>query len=413
MTTLVGNKRRVSLDALVVAAADVESYDEPQATHVAKKPTLASSALDRAASLSLPSSSSDSHSEAAAGERVVMPIAQPAAAVAASLDDSVSLLTPMNIIELRELGYTVVPNIVEPAVCATRHIELLDEMAKRGVNWRDPNVSRSSAPQIHGIVQHLEIGHTAAVWATRQEERVARVFEELYGDNDLLVSFDGICLWRESDKDDGKRWWHVDQSHKKPGLRCIQGALVMAPCDGGLAVLPGSHKQHATFAQQHAPRAATMNDDWFKYEPDEFAALQALTGTSPTLVTPPVGSLVLWDSRTAHMAQMAPANAPRERRSRCAIYLCYQPRALISAANLVKKRNAFDSYRMTTHWPASTVKLFPGTWRTWGRAGTAHNPTPEERTRVDTTRVLELAGKIPLTTRRRRRTQPALEFVKP
>lgn len=326
------------------------------------------------------------------------------------------LLQPHHVEQLKVLGYTVVEGVVSADACRDRHARLLDEMSVRGVNWKDPSVIRSAGPQVHGIVQHLEIGHAAPVWEMRQEERVARVFEELYGDNDLLVSFDGICLWRESDVDDGKRWWHVDQSHTRRGLRCIQGSIVMAPCAGGLAVLPRSHAQHTTFARD-VPRAATNKKDWFKFEEKdgmfEFTKLQMSTGTQPLVVTASVGSLVLWDSRLAHMAQMAPIAAPAPQRTRCVVYVCYQPRRMISDALLKKKCKAFDEYRMTSHWPASNVTLFPTDWRKWNdKPQAAHYPTPEQRTRVETPRMLELAGKTPLTTRARRVSAPALAFVK-
>lgn len=374
MATGCGTKRKSSLDSLLEAADYLETQQKVEPP--AKKPTLQT--------LLNPSSESDSS----------VPC----------------LLTQRHINELVELGYTVVENVVDADVCMARHAALYEEMATRGVNWRDLGVSRSVGPQIHGIVQHLEIGHTRPVWEMRQEERVTRIFERIYGDNDLLVSFDGICLWRLNDKDDGKRWWHVDQSHTKPGLRCIQGSITMADCAGGLAVLPRSHLQHATFSQ-HFERAATMTDDWFKYEPEEFVRLKQLTGTTPVVLTPPVGSLVLWDSRTAHMAQMAPATAPIQKRQRCVIYLCYQPRSMITGQNLLKKIKAYDEYRMTTHWAASTIKLFPRTWRTWNVPQVAHDPAPEHRTRVETPRMLELAGKTPLKTRKRRLTTPALKFV--
>jgi len=399
MTTIVGEKRKYGVSTLLEAAAlDTQPLDQtPKKAHL----------LESSESLDADSIASNS------SELVDSP-------EAASVDDDgpaivqawgPRLLQARHVEQLNTLGYAVVEGVVDAGACATRHARLLDEMAIRGVNWKDPTVRRSTGPQVHGIVQHLEIGHAAAVWETRQEEKVARVFEELYGDNDLLVSFDGICLWRANDTDDCRSWWHVDQNHKRRGLRCIQGSVVIAPCAGGLAVLPQSHKFHEAFGNG-SNRAGTGNDDWFKFTPQEFDQLKAMSGTSPLVVTAPVGSLVLWDSRLAHMARMPPADAPIAQRSRCVVYVCYQPRALINAANLAKKRKAFDEYRMTTHWPASNVKLFPNAWRTWGAAQVAHNPTPEQRTRVETPRMFELAGKTLLTTRTRRVSTPALKFVK-
>jgi hypothetical protein len=95
---------------------------------------------------------------------------------------------------------------------------------------------------------------------------------------------------------------------------------------------------------------------------------------------------------------------------RCIVYVCYQPRSYITARNLAKKQKAFDEYRMTTHWPASKIELFSKTWRTYGQPIAANLRTPT-RDRVETARMLELAGKTALTTRPLRRTPPMLAFV--
>ncbi len=37
------------------------------------------------------------------------------------------------------------------------------------------------------------------------------------------------------------------------------------------------------------------------------------------------------------------------------LYTCYQPAAMASEADLAAKREAYQQYRITTHWPAANV----------------------------------------------------------
>ncbi len=41
------------------------------------------------------------------------------------------------------------------------------------------------------------------------------------------------------------------------------------------------------------------------------------------------------------------------------VYACMQPAALAGPGDLARKREAWDGFRVTTHWPATNVELFP------------------------------------------------------
>ena len=307
--------------------------------------------------------------------------------------------------ELEEKGYTTIEGVVPADVCAKSFAGIKAFLNEAGVNTNDPDLKMSSYPNSHGIVQHLEAGQMQAVWDVRLCEEVSAVFEELYGDNDLLVSFDGFCWMPKHLRDNGRQWMHADQSHKRTGLRCIQGYINLATShdnkSGSLVVVPGSHLKHSEYAAKN-PESSKNPKDWYKYTDVELAEFG-----ETVRVHGGVGSLVLWDSRTAHSARPPEADAD-ETRERCVVYVCYQPRSMIEPGALKRKVKAFDEFRMTTHWPASRIEQFPATWRTWGKPITVKTPT---RTRVETTRMLELAGKTGLTTRIRKVWKPAMKFV--
>ena len=310
--------------------------------------------------------------------------------------------------ELDEKGYCVIEGVLAADKCATHKEGIERYLANCGIDVKDPALRHSEYPSIHGIIQHLEFGQSKAVWDVRQEESVAAVFERMFGDNDLLVSFDGGCVMLPYYTDNpNSRWWHVDQSHGRRGRRCIQGYVNLTDshdeASGSLAVIVGSHKLHDKFGDEN-PAAVAVRDDWYKFTPEQ---LEALPGAR-SRVHGGVGSLVLWDSRTIHQ-NMAPPKTVAARRSRYVVYTCFQPRKLISKADLKKKQKAFDEYRMTTHWPASRVKLFSKSWRTYGKEAKRF---PIVRDRQLSPRMLELAGKTALTTRTRKLAPPLLEFAK-
>lgn len=130
---------------------------------------------------------------------------------------------------------------------------------------------------------------------------------------------------------------HVDQSWQRKGRHCVQGYVNLTDASdartGSLMVVPRSHERFAAFFDAY-PHARSSGD-WYKFASDEERAFFG----EPVRVHGGKGSLVLWDSRTAHQnAKPAPdAGTPKDR---YVVYTCYQPRALISAANLKKKQKA-------------------------------------------------------------------------
>lgn len=322
---------------------------------------------------------------------------------------------PLWVEQLDELGYCVVPGILAADECDSALANLHAYLAHAGVDIITPNRAKNY-PNTHGIIQHLEIGHCRAVWDVRTNERVQDVFAQIYGTNDLLVSFDGACIMQPWHRFGTGSWLHMDQAPKFTARRCIQGYVNLTDSStdstGSLMVLPGSHRKFGAFFQRFPEmRFVAQKDgkkkargDWVKLESD---AQWQFFEAEKTRVHGPKGSLVLWDSRTVHQ-NIPPlcTNGPAQQRA--VVYTCFQPRSFISESNLRKKQKAFDEYRMTTHWPASTVKLFQMKPRTYGAEDVpVYTPV---RDRVASQRVLELAGKLPMTSRAAWSAAPLLAF---
>ena len=187
---------------------------------------------------------------------------------------------------------------------------------------------------------------------------------------------------------------HTDQAANKKGFHCVQGLINLVPISadhGTLLVRDGSHHLHQELLRDLPD--ADKKADWIRFSAEQ-TRLMDERGCKEVRVAGGVGSLFLWDSRTAHQNSFALAPGLW----RWAVYVCYQPRALATPGVLKRKAAAYDDYRNTTHWPASKLQLFPHAPRTYGAPLPVFYPRlPELRTRaeVEDDVTLQLAGKKP------------------
>ena len=141
--------------------------------------------------------------------------------------------SPSWIHELNNQGYTVVPNVLSPS--ESDHIidkawEWLAAFGT-GIQRNDPSTwTNDRWPEnFNGIIQRYRIGHAPFIWQARTNPNVIGVFAEIWGTNELLTSFDAMCILRPAEMVNGLEyspsWFHTDQSPKKHGLHCMQGVL--------------------------------------------------------------------------------------------------------------------------------------------------------------------------------------------
>ncbi len=223
------------------------------------------------------------------------------------------------------------------------------------------------------LIQHWGIGHVQCIWDIRQNPGVVEVFSRIWGTLDLLTSFDGASFHMPHETTGkgfyrGNSWFHTDQRLSDSKFQCVQGwvtGLDVNEGDGTLTILEGSHKYHEEFAKRFHPNDDNKVD-WYKLvsqeELDFFLVEKKCKRVSMKC---PKGSLVLWDSRTMHCGQEPVRNRPKPNH-RCVAYVCMVPRALATAKNIKKKRDAFNDKRTTSHWPQYS-KVFAKRPRTYGK----------------------------------------------
>jgi ectoine hydroxylase-related dioxygenase (phytanoyl-CoA dioxygenase family) len=213
-----------------------------------------------------------------------------------------------------------------------------------------------------GIIPSQGIGHSAAQWFIRSRPAVKSAFASVWDDEDLLVSFDGMALWRPASIDPswatarGGRWLHIDQHPvSRPGLQCVQGAVTLTPTSpsiGGNVLIPGSHRWFADIPNRYAERLGRLPEmmDHFRFPADD----PQLQDTPPIMCHMEAGDMMLWDSRTVHCSSPGPGPeldagaAPAL--LRVASLVCMMPRARSNDEVIAHRRAAVSARTSTTNW---------------------------------------------------------------
>lgn len=285
-----------------------------------------------------------------------------------------------------QYGVAILPGVLDADDCATMRAKMdaffENATADMPVPFRRDD--SSTWPTLldlqpsHGmLMQHWGIGHADFAWWLRQHPKIAGAFEKMYRTKaeDLLVSFDGASYQAPPDRADNpspKRgwgspepWWHVDQSLRRTDYECMQAWVTGEAVEEGdatLAVMLYSHRQHAQIA--HDFPALVDGKDWVRYGPEQVDALRE-AGCMELRIACPPGSIVLWDSRTAHYGA-PPLPGRASPKWRYVVYLCYSHRGRSTAAGLKRKREVFLEGRTTAHWPHK-IRVFGKAPRTYGK----------------------------------------------
>lgn len=255
-------------------------------------------------------------------------------------------------------GYAVIKGAVprENALKYADKMLALVESFGLGYDRKDPStVHPDKLPVINekGMLLNYAAPHEDFVWAIRSEPGVVEAFEQVYGTEDLLVSFDAIN-YGFANRDNlpaNKPWPHQDQDPEKPGFRCLQGLVNLhpnGPDDGGLIVCRGGHLMSEAFheAMKDEERIPAWTREWYGFTE---AGMKWLADNGGEWIKPTAepGDLLVWDSRTPHF------NVPPSRQSvdRLAVYTCFMPVSHATQEDLLRKKDAFERRVGTTHWP--------------------------------------------------------------
>lgn len=268
---------------------------------------------------------------------------------------------------LGDQGYVVIRNALSPTEAATAldltwdYLEALGTGIQRSdaSTWND---DRWPVAVHGGIIPSQGIGHSAAQWFIRSIPNVKRSFAAIWDDDDLLVSFDGMALWRPPEVDPawrttrGGSWMHIDQHPiGRPGFHCVQGLVSLlpaSPATGGNVVVPRSHRLFEAIPDRYTERLARIPSsiDHFRFPADD----PQLAATPPIMCHLDAGDMLLWDSRTIHCSTpgepIASDHGHADELVRAVSLVCMMPRARSNERVIAKRRAAITNRTSTTNW---------------------------------------------------------------
>lgn len=279
---------------------------------------------------------------------------------------------------LEKYGVAIIPSVITEEECQVmrngmwKSIEHITQHFDVPIKKDESSTWKSFSllfPLHSMLLQRYQLAHAQYYWDIRQNPNIVDIFATLWDvkREELLVSFDGLSLhlppevtkkgWFKNNN-----WTHVDQSFTRNGFECVQSFLTaneIRAGDATLSFLEGSHLYHKKVGKKFN---ITDKSDWYKFNQEEYQYY--LKHCERKCIKCPAGSIVFWDSRTAHQGQ-EPLKERLLSNERCIVYLCYLPRNKATQANLKKKIKAYESLRTTSHWP-NKPKLFPVNPRTYG-----------------------------------------------
>ncbi len=215
------------------------------------------------------------------------------------------------------------------------------------------------------------INHSNFAWNTRLLPKVKETFATIWGDDDLIVSFDAgnaFRPWKYNRKWlTAGGWWHVDQNdttgkHKKNGMVCVQGLVTYYDATeetGGLCLIPKSHVEFSNVCKRAS--SSKLGVDFVALSSNEEPLLQ--TG-SAYLICAKAGDLILWDSRTIHCNTPSIVDfkeiyneklVDKYEIIRLVSYVCMVPYSHASKRVIESRKEGFRLKKPTSHWPTEEI----------------------------------------------------------
>ena len=272
--------------------------------------------------------------------------------------------SPDSVAYLKEHGYVVIAKALDLQQTQHALAGLWDylEGLETGIDrldsrtWDDDNWPTA----VHGgILPSYGIGHCQAQWFIRDIPGVKKSFAALWGTDDLLVSFDGVSLWRPWSVDPswktnlGSSWLHIDQHPiGRPGRQCVQGLVNLLPTSesaGGNVIVPGSHRLFTEIPDLYTERLARIDPsiDHFRFPKEDPLFLD----NEPITCHMEAGDLLLWDSRTVHCSSPGSGHEfPSNELVRAISLICMMPRSRSNEEVISRRKAAIAKKTSTTNW---------------------------------------------------------------
>ncbi|KAJ5464780.1 uncharacterized protein N7458_000466 [Penicillium daleae] len=256
--------------------------------------------------------------------------------------------------EFHKYGCVVIKNVISPERAEyyrEKQIQWLKNF-DLGFDERDESTWKEAHLPVSfkgGMYFAYGSPHEKMAWEARSEPAVIKIFETLWETKELISSFDGMNISMPRRKDlRWSPWPHCDQNQRRKVMQAVQGLLNYAPNgpkDGGLMLMKGSAKLFDEFFAQK--RESYNHEDAL---PPEMEYMDLFLFSDKDVNMDP-GDFVLWDSRTMHYACL-----PEGDQIRHVQYICMIPKRFASPEALELKKQCFENYIGTIHWPHCNIR---------------------------------------------------------
>lgn len=258
-----------------------------------------------------------------------------------------------------------------------------------GVSRDDPRTwtaDRWPSPQFGtGIMPFFGVGQSAFMWYLRGLPRVRAAFAALWGTEQLLVSFDGVVIYRgQALTETDQYWWHVDQNPRSlPDFDCVQGLLQLTPTSpavGGFVVIPGSHSLYPQFYEDRYGKLLDTIQPEMHYFSIPSWDPEAQAHFGPMAVQPHLeaGDLIIWNSSSLHCSIIGggfsslDSNWSSGALGRVAALIAMTPSEKATPEVLRRRKAAICKGITTTHWPHRFVDAKEHNEDNWASLGEAY-----------------------------------------
>jgi len=275
---------------------------------------------------------------------------------------------------LRQYGYCVVEDVFTKQEC----IETINSMWKwlenleTGIHRNNSKtwINDNWPPHLHQGMIHHSIAHEEFIWKNREHPNIIKVFSQIFNTDQLLSSFDGVCIGRPpviDTKDMILSWLHTDQNIIPSYIPidevydsefyCIQGILNYEDVNDDDASLFIGKETHLTHTDLFVHNGKKPIEHWYvldKYDADwlinekhiEFVKLNA-----------PAGSILLFDTRNIH--QGYPGKSKKNNNTfRYVQYVSMTPATRTTKKDLALKRESIEKCLVTSHFSSNNIKCF-------------------------------------------------------
>lgn len=304
--------------------------------------------------------------------------------------------------EFHKNGCVVIKNVISKERAqyyADKQMEWIKSF-DLGFDEKDPSTYTAEHLPVSfkgGMYMAYASSHEKMAWEARTEPKIVEIFETLWGTNELLCSFDGMNISLPNRTDiKWSPWPHCDQNPRRKGMQAVQGLLNYSPNgekDGGLVLMKGSSRlfneffarPRESFDHEDAPPPELEYMDLFLFSQKDVKWFEE-RGCELVKINMEPGDFVLWDSRTMHYAKF-----PEGDQIRNVQYICMTPRKFANEDALKAKKECFEKWQGTTHWPHCNIRPTDDAPMRDGKPCPRNRTEPRDKP-VITDQILRFAG---------------------